>query len=87
MSTFSTPLSPGPIEHDPSGSDVQVHEVGDEVYLTFSDSFLEKSGWQEGDVIVWDLDGDSVKIANPRADVRKALREKVEELLRGGPEL
>ena len=87
MTTFSTPLGPGPIAHDPSGPDVQVHEVGDEVYLTFSDDFLEKSGWREDDVIVWDLHGDDIKLSNPKADARRALREKVEELLNGGPEL
>lgn len=88
MSIFSTPLHPGKIDHDPHGPDVQVHEDDDEVFITFSDEFLNKSGWREDDEIIWELlPNGEVKISNPKADMRKAVRKKVDELLSGGAEL
>ena len=88
MNIYSTPLTPGPIEHDPNGPDVQVHEEGDEVFITFSDDFLEKSDWRVDDEIIWEIGSNGeLAISNPKAEVRKALRQKVDELLSGGAEL
>lgn len=87
MTTFSTPLIPSSVVHDPDGPEVQVHEVGDEVFMTFSEEFLQKTDWREGDQIIWDISSGEVTLTNPKADMRKELHQRVDELLDGGTEL
>lgn len=84
---MQTTIGPGPANHDPNGPDVQIHEIEDEVYITFSDEFVEEHCWQDGDELVWDLSPSGPRVSNPQAEVRRRLREKVNELLQGGPEL
>lgn len=85
MATFETRVDDHlPDLHDPAGPDVQVHEVGDEVVLTLGVDFLEESGWQAGDVIIWDLQGDDITLSNPKAEARRAFRETVKKVLDGG---
>jgi hypothetical protein len=77
MMTMHTTVGHGPATHDPAGDDVQVHEVGDDVYITLSDTFVEREGWQLGDELVWDATTDPPTVSNPQADVRRMVRDAV----------
>ena len=86
MPEFEIKVEDGmPELHDPAGPEIQTHEVGDELIITFSPGWTEKTGWQVGDTLVWSLnerDGMAV-VVNKSAELRR----KVNELLAAGPEL
>lgn len=85
MPTFEMQVEDGCTElHDPSGPDIQTHEVDEELIITFSPNWVAQTGWQVGDVLEWDLqEGAGMVIRNKSRD----LREKVDALLEAGPEL
>lgn len=56
--TFAAKLSrtaePGDPKHDLEGDGAQVHECADgSLLITFSDEFLTKIDWREGDELQW----------------------------------
>lgn len=71
----------GPAIHDPAGESVQVHEIGDEVYITLSDDFLQTTGWQVDDALIFDVVDGSVSITNPHAETRQKVRDAIKRQL------
>lgn len=75
-------LEASELEHN-STDQVQIHEIGDETFMTFSAELVEQLGWKAGDQLVWKFDGDKISLFHER----ELLKQKVNELLAGGPEL
>lgn len=42
--------------------EVEEHENGD-LYLTFPDEVIEELGWQEGDILNWDVKGEGIVLS------------------------
>ena len=85
MPTFEMKVEDGlPELHDPAGDDVQTHEVGEELIVTFSPRWVDQTGWKAGDTLEWDLpEGGGMSIRNKSLELRK----KVDAMLAAGPEL
>lgn len=84
MPTFETRVDPHLLDlHDPNGPDLQVHEMEDETVLTLSDDLAASIDWRPGDTVVWEIEDGRVTVTNRTRD----LRQKVDDLLDGGPTL
>ena len=71
---MQTQIGHGPALHDPAGESVEVHEIGDEVFITLGDDFMKTTGWQEDDILVFDIVDGCVSIVNPQAETREKMR-------------
>ena len=54
-------LEASELEHT-STEQVQIHEVGDEVFMTFSADIIEQLGWKAGDSLIWRVEGDRITL-------------------------
>ena len=75
MLEFKSQVEGALVPHNVDGPDVQMHQIGEEFFITLSETLVENIDWQRGDTIVWTVNEDTgeVSVTNHTATLRRKL--------------